>query len=76
MDIGVVTGRLKLSRIVPELAEQTVLLVQTQQKELAAVALVESKIGDRVLLSEDPTRLRTCFVDAAVVAVVETANLG
>ena len=76
MDMGMVTGTLKLSRKMPELDGQTVLLVQTQQKELAAVSLVEAKTGDRVLISTDPARLRTCFVDAAVVAVVENAKLG
>jgi microcompartment protein CcmK/EutM len=51
--------------------------VQTQQKELAAEALVDAKVGDRVLVTKgSDCRLAEGFVDAAVVAVVESANLG
>lgn len=75
LDMGMVTGVLKLARRVAELEGRTVLLVQTQQKELAAEALVEAKLGDRVLVTKgSESRLGCGFVDAAVVAVVENAN--
>ena len=77
LDMGMVTGVLTLASRVAELEERKVLLVQTQQKELAVEALVDAKVGDRVLVTKgSDCRLAEGFVDAAVVAVVESANLG
>ena len=70
-----VTGVLKLAAQVTELEEHTVFLVQTQQKELAAEALVNAKLGDRVLVTKGKDcRLAGGFVDAAIVAIIENAN--
>ena len=73
MEMGVVTGRLRLSSQIGELEGRQVLFVQTQQKEIAAQALVDARVGDRVLVARN-SRLQDCFVGAAVVAVVENAN--
>ena len=75
MDMGMVTGKLKLASQIDELEGKSVLLVQTQEKELAALDLAGATLGDRVLVSRhSQQRLRDCAVDAAVVAIVEYAN--
>lgn len=75
MEMGMVTGKLKLTSQIEELEGKAVLLVQTQQKELAALDLAGAALGDRVLVSShSQQRLRDCAVDTAVVAIVEYAN--
>ena len=75
MEMAMVTGRLQLASHIDELEGKTVLLVQTQEKELAALDLAGANLGDRVLVSQrSQQRLLACAVDTAVVAIVEYAN--
>lgn len=73
MKIGKVTGTLNMAKQARYLEGQTVLLVEMEGNDLAALDMAGAQIGDRVLVVMSHAASRYSMdapTDAAVVAVV------
>lgn len=75
MKIGTVTGKVRMGRRAECLLEETVLLVQMEGNDIAALDRAGAKPGDRVLVVMSHAAGRYSMAapsDAVVVAVVES----